>query len=222
MKQTVLSWGRSIRDKYVYGPVEKAGKAFREAGGDRGLRISYNFLDEHSVVVDLGGYKGDFASDIFAKYQCLVYVFEPVPAYADFTRDRFRRNGKIRVFTYGLGEKNETRLIGLDEAAASLFRGKRETKIELRNFEEVMRELGITHVDVLKVNIEGGEYELLPHLVRSGTIKKVRALQVQFHDFYPGAKAAMNAIRTELEKTHTLTWGFEFAWENWERKPETA
>ena len=47
--------------------------------GDHTLRLDYD-LNEDSIVFDVGGYRGDFTSAIFNKYNCNVYVFEPVSA----------------------------------------------------------------------------------------------------------------------------------------------
>ena len=52
--------------------------------GDYTYRLNYDSLDKNSIVVDLGGYKGQWASDIFSKYQSRVFVFEPVAAYFNF------------------------------------------------------------------------------------------------------------------------------------------
>jgi hypothetical protein len=70
----------------------------------------------------------------------------------------------------------------------------------------------------MKVNIEGGEYDLLDHLIESGLIQRVRWLQVQFHDFVPNAAERMRAIQDRLRATHEPEWQHEFVWESWRRK----
>jgi hypothetical protein len=35
------------------------------------------------MVFDVGGYEGQWSSDIFSKYVCHIHIFEPVPEYAD-------------------------------------------------------------------------------------------------------------------------------------------
>jgi hypothetical protein len=72
---------------------------------------------------------------------------------------------------------------------------------------------------MMKVNIEGGEYELLDHLIDTGLICRVRDVQVQFHDdVLPDADRRMRAIQAGLSKTHTLLWQHEWIWECWRRK----
>ena len=60
--------------------------------GDDTLRLNYN-LDKDSIVIDAGGYKGWFAENIYNKYKCNVYVFEPVKEYYDLIVNKFK--GKI-------------------------------------------------------------------------------------------------------------------------------
>ena len=68
----------------------------------------------------------------------------------------------------------------------------------------------------MKVNIEGGEYDLLEGLIENGLTARIRNIQVQFHDFVPNAYERMKNIQLSLSKTHKITYQFEFVWENWE------
>jgi hypothetical protein len=72
-------------------------------------------------------------------------------------------------------------------------------------------------VDLMKINIEGGEYELLEHLIARGLTKRIRNIQVQFHeDVMAGAAGRMERIQSRLAETHHLTYQERFVWENWE------
>lgn len=48
--------------------------------GDKSLRINYP-LNSNSVAFDVGGYVGNWSSDIYQKYRCYIYAFEPIPEY---------------------------------------------------------------------------------------------------------------------------------------------
>jgi len=80
-----------------------------------------------------------------------------------------------------------------------------------------MAEADISDVDLLKMNIEGGEYELLEFLLDKNEQGRFANIQIQFHDLFPGAKDRMTAIQKRLGKTHTLTFHYEFMMENWQR-----
>ena len=47
---------------------------WKDDNGDKTLRLDYP-LNEHSIVVDAGGYLGDFAADICCKYNPYIYIF---------------------------------------------------------------------------------------------------------------------------------------------------
>ena len=50
---------------------------FRKDNGDGTLRINYD-LTEDSVIMDLGGYRGDWTNLMINKYNCTSHIFEPV------------------------------------------------------------------------------------------------------------------------------------------------
>ncbi len=60
---------------------------FRD-NGDKTLRLNYD-LNQNSVVIDLGGYEGQWSSDLFSKYCCNIYIFEPYQEYVSKIKDRF-------------------------------------------------------------------------------------------------------------------------------------
>ena len=194
---------------------------FRDQG-DKSLRLNYD-LNENSTVFDLGGYEGQWTSDIFSKYGCSVHVFEPVADFAERIADRFRPNKRISVHNYGLASENKTVRLALSQDGSSAFKdGEHFTEIKLIKALDFFSGHNISQIDLMKINIEGGEYELLEHLIESGFIMNVRNVQVQFHDFVPDAERRMRQIQRKLENTHRLTYQYLFVWENWTLKSNTA
>jgi cell wall assembly regulator SMI1 len=94
-------------------------------------------------------------------------------------------------------------------------------KVKLVCLADFVSENRIRHIDLMKVNIEGGEYDLLEHVIATGLIHRVENIQVQFHDFFPDAVRRMAKIHDELTKTHYLTYQYRFVWENWRLKRGT-
>lgn len=186
--------------------------------GDKTHRLNYE-LNESSVVIDLGGYEGQWAADIFCKYACFVYIFEPCQEFANNIIGRFKNNSKISVFNYGLANINAVEKLCVSADGSSIFKsGEKNVEIRLVKIEDFLNEKNITHVDLIKINIEGGEFDLLEHLIESGKILFFENIQVQFHDFIPNAAERMLAIQSNLRKTHYLTYQYEFVWENWKLK----
>lgn len=194
-------------------------KWFKDAG-DETLRLEYP-LTPDSVVVDLGGYKGDFAAAIHMKYGCHVYLFEPVKRFYSECVRRFDGNAKIKCFNYGLSSQNGTFLISDEDNGSSLVKSTTSGNCErvvVRSFQEAIAELDLPQIDLLKVNVEGAEFRILPHILSTGLIGKIRYLQVQFHNFFPNANTLRDDIRKTLSKTHVEQWNYPFVWESWARK----
>ena len=202
-------------------PSIYAKKWFKDEG-DTLLRLNYP-LTSDSVVFDLGGYQGDFAADIFKKYKCNVYIYEPVKSFYLDCVDRFSGNEKIRCFQYGLSNADGTFLISINNDASSLIRNTNIENCEqvlVKSFSDELLTLGISNIDLLKINIEGPEFLILPDILTKKLMPKIRHLQVQFHTFYPNAITLRDEIRSKLQETHYEEWNYPFVWESWARKSD--
>jgi FkbM family methyltransferase len=187
--------------------------------GDQTLRQEYE-IAQGEVVVDLGGYQGQWASDIYARYRPRIFVFEPVPQFAENIRRRFRSNADIEVVEAAVAAADGRMQIGvLGDASSSFAEREHMVDVAVLDFVSWWRAAGFDEIALLKINIEGGEYELLEHLVATGAVRKVRNVQVQFHHFVDDAEQRMLAIQEKLAATHERTYGFKWIWENWRRLP---
>jgi len=202
-----------LRDRF-----ERAAAAWFRDHGDETLRLDYP-LDRNSVVFDCGGFEGDWAAAIHERYGCRVFVFEPVKLFLQGIEARFRGNKSVRALGFGLHSRDENMTIHLAGNASSVFgeAGSGEL-IQLREVAGVLRELSVTRIDLMKINIEGGEFDLLERLLQTRLIEAVTHLQVQFHRFVPDAVDRRRRIREGLAATHQLTYDYEFIWESWSRK----
>ena len=201
-------------------PMERRLEVWHRDPRYKEYRFEYD-LDETSLVLDLGGYEGQWASDIYSRYCCTIHVFEPIEEYAENIRRRFAANPRIAVHPFGLGSSNMQISLGLGGDRSSIFQTSSEMRHgSLVKAEDFLAQHGIAHIDLLKLNIEGGEYDLLEHLLDTGLVSQIENIQVQFHDFVPNAEARMQAIHARLRQSHTLTYQVIFVWENWTLKAE--
>jgi FkbM family methyltransferase len=188
--------------------------------GDKTHRINYN-LNETSLVFDMGGYEGQWTSDIYSRYLCEVFIFEPNLSFSKNIELRFDRNPKIKVFSFGLSDTTREEFINVSADATSIYKsGGKTERISLVQASEFFMNNGITRIDLMKINIEGGEYDLLDHLIESDLIKIIDNIQVQFHWFFPDAENRMKKIQSNLGLTHYQTYEYKYVWENWKRKNE--
>ena len=89
------------------------------------------------------------------------------------------------MFEYGLGKTNQKLYLTDESSGSRIVDYKAEYKISIKDINEVIDVLDIVKIDLLKLNIEGSEYELLDHLIDTGTIEIVESLLVQFHENVP-------------------------------------
>ncbi len=186
--------------------------------GDKTLRLTYDLTPE-DLVWDVGGFEGQWASDLFAKYQPTIHIFEPVKSFANEITQRFAKNPKLQVHQYGLSDRDATESISLIGDRASTFaHGTQSEQASFRKASTVAAELGTP--TLIKLNIEGGEYPLLEDLIAANMLKDITHIQVQFHDFVPDATNRMTKIQEALARTHTRTYHYPFVWESWTRNEE--
>lgn len=217
----IVGWfARLLRREVLRDPFLLAVRRWFKDNGDNTLRLDYP-LNPASVVWDLGGYHGDFAMQINQRYGCRVFVFEPMPAFHAECARRFAAIENIICLRFGLSDKEGWFGISDSADASSFVRANDGGQhAELRPITKMFDELRVNTVDLLKINIEGGEFEVLPALIDAGMLNRVRYIQVQFHNFVPGARAKRDTIRTALGNTHVEMWNYPFVWESWARKSE--
>lgn len=191
--------------------------------GDVYRRLNYPEMDNNSLVMDLGGYIGNFTEAIYSRYNCKVMVFEPVNRYYNICNYKFENNDKIEVYKYGLSGVDQKCTISVTGDISSTFvnieSDCEKEIITIKSIGDFFEENSIEKVDLIKINIEGGEYDLLDYLISNPEIlKKIKNIQVQYHIFIDDHEKRRSLINYELEKTHERTWNYEWVWENWKIK----
>jgi FkbM family methyltransferase len=175
-------------------------------------------LTENSIVFDIGGYKGEWAEKIIKLYNPYIYIFEPIPEYYLEIFKKLGANPKVSIYNFGLSDKNEKASISLLSNSSSIYKkGKNCINIRLQDISNFIKKANISRIDLMKINIEGGEYSLLERMINVKIIEICQDIQVQFHNFMPEAERRRNKIRESLAKTHFTTYEYLFVWENWRR-----
>lgn len=169
------------------------------------LRYEYD-LKPDNVVIDLGAYRGEWANEIRARYGCCVIAVEPTDSIDDYPCEYIKKaawlfDGKLRfggAFYYTSAFEDQTHEYECFDVNSLLAR-----------FDEIA---------LLKMNVEGAEYDLLTHMWKHGSLARIKNLQVQFH-LVDGeeSEARYGGVSALLSETHSLTWQYPHCWENWRR-----
>lgn len=105
------------------------------------------------------------------------------------------------------------------DASSSVADHDRAFQVKTMSVSDFFAHTPVDRIALMKVNIEGSEYDLLPALIETGDITRIDRLQVQFHLFEPDMKALRDDIRARLDKTHHCVWSYPFVWEEWQLRP---
>lgn len=173
-------------------------------------RYEYPLTPEH-LVIDAGGYRGDFADEIFKRYGCSIEIFEPVRRFYEPLQLRFAHEKKINVNPCGLGGSD---CIGgkkvqfhVQNDSTGAFAGSPDVE-EVELFPASLPfVLFPISAGLMKLNVEGMEFDILEDLIANNCLPNVQHLQVQWHFIVPDAQARYDRIRESLLKTHEHVWG---------------
>ena len=176
-------------------PLHKGMKAWKADKASDSHLLQYDDLPQQPVVLDIGGYEGGWSDVVLAvRPAAIIHIFEPHPGFAKELRRKFSTNSNITA------KSGQTYVA------------------EVRSVADFFATSELQSVDLAKINIEGGEYDLLPGLIDAGLIGRIKRLQVQFHLFDPSWSADRDAIRAQLAATHSCAWCYTFVWEEWRLK----
>jgi hypothetical protein len=186
-------------------------------GGDDSLRVNYP-LNENSIVLDLGGYEGTWTQKIFDRYQCNIYVFEPIPNLYKNLVEKFKNNDKIKIFNFGISDQDkEIEISLLNDGSSFYINSENKVLAKVISIIRFLNENKLDDIDLIKINIEGDEFPVLKTLIDNNMVNVFKNIQVQFHQFIHDSVNKRNWIREKLNLTHKLTYDYEFVWENWEK-----
>ena len=208
--------GMDIKEKFN----ENVKRWFTDKG-DVYKRLDYPELNQNSVVLDVGGYLGTFTESIYLRYGCDIYLFEPVRSFYEACNFKFAHLPKIKIFNYGLAGTDYSTEIYVSEDASSttVLDTPSKEKIQLQNVSKIIRELNVPMIDLLKINIEGDEFDLLENLILNRDVmSKIKNIQIQYHTFANDAQKRRERINSRLLSTHECDWCYEWVWENWKIK----
>lgn len=187
-------------------------------GAENTLRVNYP-LFPGDVVLDVGAYDGSWTADLLravSPVRPIVYLFEPLPNMCRVIDERLK-GADIRVVNAALSDVDGEGMIEDRSHESSMHLGG-TTKIRTMDVRTALKEYSFSTIKLLSLNVEGHEYRILDRMIGLGAVESIEYLQIQFHEFVPGAVEKREAILAELSKTHYQVWNYPFVWESWKRR----
>ncbi|HEX4638355.1 MAG TPA: FkbM family methyltransferase [Chthoniobacterales bacterium] len=120
-----------------------------------------------------------------------IFGFEPHPGTFSILQQNVAPLPRVAVFNYGLGAKHEKISVEADKVNFGAFNTHGEFKArgqpaapvlcEVRRLDDVLRELGVPHVDLIKIDCEGAEADVFSTLPDE-ILNRCQWIVGEFHD----------------------------------------
>ncbi len=160
------------------------------------MRLRSINLRKGDIAIDCGANVGKVSS-VLARHGATVYAFEPNPVAFDALRAHFDGVENVHCINKGVYTEDSTMKMYLHEKSSedplgwseggSLIESK--TNIDTDNYIEIevidlcrFIENLDGNVKVVKIDIEGGEIEVVPKLIETGVINSIGSVFVETHD----------------------------------------
>ncbi len=145
-------------------------------------------LNTNSIVLDIGANLGEITHYVYDNYKCNIYCYEPNKKIFKILNHYFKNNDKIKCFNFAISDKNGFANLYLHNlinknsikysTASSMI--KQKDNINSKNFYKVKTSSILeiinqfNYIDLIKIDIEGHEYEILPEIIKNkNKIKRV-------------------------------------------------
>jgi FkbM family methyltransferase len=155
-----------------------------------GFYINPDLLSSKSVVYSFGiGKDMSFDLACIRKHQCQVFGFDPTPKSIQWIKaQKIHGNFHFQEFGISVGKSGKATFYIPENphgTSGSLFKSDelnivKPIEVTMKSFEDIAAELGHSHLDVLKMDIEGSEYEVLENVLKSRVT--IDQILVEFHD----------------------------------------
>jgi FkbM family methyltransferase len=160
-------------------------------------------LTRDSMVVDAGAHHGEFSSEIIQRFTCRCHLVEANPVLAA----QLSVPGAASITTAALGVRDGQAVFHQRANPESGSIGGSSTdvinsvSVEVVSLPTLLQRVGAEHIDLLKLDIEGAEFDLIEQ-TSDEIWRKVGQITVEFHDFQEhfAGRGLFERARTRLEQ----------------------
>ena len=168
-----------------------------------GFYLNPGLLHKNSIIYSFGiGEDVSFDSAVIENHNCHVFGFDPTPKSIDWIKKQILP-GNFHFYEYGISNKSGVFDFYLpknrDYVSGSLVDHKDVDKINkvrvcMKSINDIMKELGHTHIDVLKMDIEGSEYDIIEDIIN--TKISITQILIEFHErfYYDGKQLTKRSV----------------------------
>ena len=181
-------------------------------GGNHGWVVDYSKLNSNSVVYSVGvGSNIDFHLALIEELKLAVYAFDPTPRSIEWIKKQ-SLSKSFKFIPVGLGSNDgEMEFFPPRKESSTHFSpidrydnlGVETIKAPVKTLKSLAQEFGHQTIDLLKMDIEGAEYDVIDNLEEQGV--EINQILIEFHHMYKGI--SLDDTKNAIDKLRKL--GFE-------------
>jgi len=151
----------------------------------REYKVAEEKIAEARVILDVGAHAGFFT--LYCRIlnpSADVYAMEPIPENIEALKEHVEKNNMegVEIIEAALAKATEKRKIVITEDSHNNFLDEAgEKEVQAYSFKDFCDKNDLARVDVLKMDIEGGEYEIVESMDEED-FKKVGAFILEYHE----------------------------------------
>lgn len=154
--------------------------------------IFRNWFDSSSTIIDVGcGYEAEFSVSMIARYNLKAFAVDPTKKHAPYLQEiEKKEKGKFKHLALAVAPENGRIIFNesVSHESGSVLTEHvnirqdeiRSYEVECVNLKGLVDKTGLQKIDLLKLDIEGLEYNLLSR-VSEDDLKPFRQIFVEFH-----------------------------------------
>jgi FkbM family methyltransferase len=155
-----------------------------------GWAVPTDLIEENSVCYCVGcGEDISFDMALIEDFECLVYGFDPTPKSIDYVTQLPLSSGKYQFRPYGIYSSSELIDFYLPRnrehvslSIPNIQKSEDKIRLEVRRLSDVMSVEAHSTLDLLKLDIEGAEYEVIDSMLEDNILPRV--LCVEFDEVH--------------------------------------
>lgn len=186
-----------------------------------GFYLCPELLNENSIIYSFGiGEDISFDNAIIKTHNCNVFGFDPTPKSINWIKSQ-KINDKFHFYEFGISSKSGSIEFYLpknpEHVSGSIIAQKnidimKKVNVEMKSLKDITNELGHKHIDVLKMDIEGSEYDVIENILDSEI--SITQILIEFHDRffengYFKSKEVINKMNRSGYKIFAISDSFE-------------
>jgi FkbM family methyltransferase len=175
-----------------------------------GIYNSLN-IDNLNVVIDIGANVGLFTKYMLYKNAKKVFCYEPNKSAFDCLSKNYQNNSSVFLNNLAVSTNNDKLRLYLDVNNTLVSSAKRNTSdfydVDSITLKQILTQHNLEKVDLIKIDIEGMEYELIAHM-EDDVFDKVNSFIIEYHDVESMDKSI--GVKTLSEKLKEKGYSVKF------------